>query len=191
MIEKDLFPALRAESGDRWKRMESCEVCEWRSVETGFSARKTKKQPGTQGPLNKTARERTRAPLKVEATRRRGKREEQKRRRSTEKGDGGKKKHRDHHKSVHDEDEEGRGRKGKQEKSKAPQSETNLGEIREVALSLFVTGVELTEDQCRHRRTTMKNGSGDETATRSADQRKQFEGKSPQKVEAAKRGRQK
>ena len=46
-IEEDLFPALRAESGGRWKRMESCELCEWSLEERGFSAGRTKeKQQG-------------------------------------------------------------------------------------------------------------------------------------------------
>ena len=43
-----------------------------------------------------------------------------------------------HQKSVHDEDEKEREVKGKQEKSKTLQSQSNIGEILEVALSLFL-----------------------------------------------------
>ena len=57
----------------------------------------------------------------------------------------------------------------------------------EVALSHFATGAEFAKCQCCSRRTTKKNGIGDENATRSADQRKQFEGEGTQKVKAAKR----
>ena len=67
-------------------------------------------------------------------------------------------------------------RKKKEEKCKTPHSETNFGRIGEVALSLFVAGEELATCQCCSRRTTKKKGSGDENATRSADQRKQLEG---------------
>ena len=50
-IEKDLFPALRAESGGRWKKMESCEFCEWRLEERGFRQEKERKnsQENSQG----------------------------------------------------------------------------------------------------------------------------------------------
>ena len=41
--EKDLFPALRVESGGRWKKMEPCELCEWRLEERGFPKEKEKK----------------------------------------------------------------------------------------------------------------------------------------------------
>ena len=80
----------------------------------------------------------------------------------------------DHRKSVYDEDEEGREGKGKQEKSKTPQSEANLVEIWEVALSPSAAGAELAKYQCCSRRTTEKNGSGDENLTRSADRRNQL-----------------
>ena len=42
-IERDLCPDLHAESGDQWKRMQSCEICEWRMEERErFSALKRK-----------------------------------------------------------------------------------------------------------------------------------------------------
>ena len=61
---------------------------------------------------------------------------------------------------------------GKEKKSKASQSETNLGEIREVVLSPFDSGEEVMRMQ---------------DAARSADQRKQMNGGNPKKVEAARR----
>ena len=94
-IEKDLFRALRAESGDRWKRMECCESGEWRLEEREVFGKKKKRKTArertqepfkktarigilaprkeTQGPMKETAMERTPpAPLKAKATRRRG-----------------------------------------------------------------------------------------------------------------------
>ena len=42
-IERDLCPDLHAESGDQWKRTQSCEICEWRMEERErFSAIKRK-----------------------------------------------------------------------------------------------------------------------------------------------------
>ena len=61
-----------------------------------------------------------------------------------------------HHMSVCDDKEERRNGKGKQKKSKTSQSKTDLGEIGEVALSLYVAA----KCQCCSGRTA-KNGSGD------------------------------
>ena len=60
------------------------------------------------------------------------------------------------------------------------QSVTNLGKMWEVALSLSGIGPELAKCQCCSRRTSKKNGGGDENAARSADQRKQSKGDSKQ-----------
>ena len=52
---------------------------------------------------------------------------------------------RDHHKSVYDENEEGRKGKGKQKKSKTSQSKADLWKIGKVALSLPDHGTELAK----------------------------------------------
>ena len=87
-------------------------------------------------------------------------------------------------------------KKGEKEKESSkraghPKARQTLGKFSEVALSPFATGADLVECQCCSRRITKKSASGDENATRSADQRKHFEGKSTQKVEAAIRRGQK
>ena len=78
-------------------------------------------------------------------------------------------------------------KEGKQKKCKTPQSDTNLGEIWELALSPLDSGEDLAKCQCCSRRTTKKNGGSAEIATRSAEQKKQMDGGNTQKVEAAKR----
>ena len=77
--------------------------------------------------------------------------------------------------------------KKSKKKRKTPQSEGNLGEILEVALSLFDSGAELAERQCCSRRPQRRTEEPDEDAAGSADQRRQMGGENPVKVEAAKR----
>ena len=91
-----------------------------------------------------------------------------------------------HHKSFCNEREERQKGEGNQNKRKTSQTEANLGKFGRW-LFLLDYGTELARRQCHSRRTTKKDGGNDENATRSADQRKQLDGGSLKKVEAAKR----
>ena len=139
-------------------------MCGSRLEERGFRQEKEKKNSQGEDPRNN--QENSPETLKKERWRKRKKKKEKRRRRHTEKKEMVEKVQRDHHKSVFDGDEGGRVGKGRKEKSKTRQSEANLGEIWEVALSpFFATGAELAKCQCCSSRTTKKNGSGDENAT--------------------------
>ena len=70
-----------------------------------------------------------------------------------------------------------------------PQSKASVGECWQVALSLFDCGPELAERERGSRRTTEKDGGGDEDEAGSAAERMQMDGGDSTKVEAAKRGR--
>ena len=96
---------------------------------------------------------------------------------------------RTHHQYVCDEIKKAK-RRRKVKEVKTPQSDENLGEVREVALFLSDYGAQLARRQCCSRRTTKKNGGRDEDATTSADQRKLMDGGNPKKVEADKSGGQ-
>ena len=98
------------------------------------------------------------------------KRKEKRSRRRTEKKEMVKKVQRDHHMSFTTRRKKGEKEKESRKRARRPKAMQTLGKF-EKWLPLIATGAELPKCQCCSSKTTKKNGSGDENATRSADQR--------------------
>ena len=95
------------------------------------------------------------------------------------------------HKLVYDKNKEKAKKKKESKRSeRQPKARQTLGIFGKWLFLLLNLGQHWLWSQCGSRRTTKKDGRGDEDAARSADQREQMDRGNPTKVEAAKRRRQ-
>ena len=158
-VEKDLFPAFRAESGDRWRKMESCEFCEWRLEETSFRLEKEMKNSQGQDPRTFEENSQGKGPSTFEGRGHKAERwrvqeekmeegeveEEEEKEQDKEEGGAQQKEmvekvQRDHHKPVYDENERRRKGKGEQKEARSPKVRQTLGKYGKWLFLLPITG---------------------------------------------------